>query len=111
MIVFYRKWAYPALALGYTVREGRDAIGELDPGTFFFVVVDPGLHSYYVRGEHRDTMQIEVEAGETYYVRFELDTGWLLYQPTLTPSEQRLFDQASPHLKPSMPAPPASPAG
>ncbi len=105
LIVFYRKWEYPAMVLSYTVREGRAELGVLGAGTYFVAVVDPGLHTYSMHAERRSEMQIEVEAGETYYVRFELDSGWLLYQPTLTPSEQRLFDPISSRLTLSKPLP------
>ena len=99
LIVFYRKWLYPAAANSYTVREGKTELGRLDPGSYFVAVVEPGLHTYSTRAERRNDMQIEVEADEIYYVRFELDTGWILYQPTLAPSEQRLFDELSARLK------------
>ncbi|HEY5290527.1 MAG TPA: DUF2846 domain-containing protein [Caulobacteraceae bacterium] len=103
LIVFYRTWKYPAAALSYAVREGQTKLGILAPGSYFVVSVDPGLHTYAVRSERSDAMQIVVEAGEVYYVRFELETGWLLYQPTLTPSEQRLFDTSSGRLRLSEP--------
>ena len=104
LIVFYRTWAYPAAANNYAVRDGQTTLGMLSPGTYFVAIVEPGLHTYSMRAERRNDMQIEVEAGEIYYVRFELDTGWFLYQPTLAPSEQRLFDEASAKLRLSEPS-------
>ncbi len=99
LIVFYRKRDYPGSAISYAVREGDSKIGVLEIGTYFLVTADPGLHTYSMRSERRSDMQIRVEAGEVYYVRFALETGWVLYQPTLEPSEQRLFDQTSVHLR------------
>ena len=87
----------------YAVRDGQTILGMLGPGTYFVAIVEPGLHTYSMRAERRNDMQIEVEAGEIYYVRFELETGWILYQPTLAPSEQRLFDEVSARLRPSAP--------
>ncbi|HEY7901620.1 MAG TPA: DUF2846 domain-containing protein [Caulobacteraceae bacterium] len=98
LIVFYRKRDYPGSANTYAVREGVAQLGDLGIGTYFVVAVDPGLHTFNVHAERRSDMQLEVEAGETYFVRFVLETGWLLYQPTLEPSEKRLFDQTSVHL-------------
>jgi len=109
LIVFYRTWEYPAAALSYIVREGQTKLGMLSPGSYFIATVQPGLHTYAVRAERRDNMQIVAEADEVYYVRFELETGWLLYQPTLTPVEQRLFDQSSKSLKLSEPLASAAP--
>ena len=53
-----------------------------------------------------------VEADEIYYVRFELDSGWVLYQPSLVPTEQRVFDEISAiaHDWAGRPAPHSRPA-
>jgi hypothetical protein len=107
IVVFYRTWLYPASAISYTVREGKQELGRLSPGTYFFITVEPGLHTYTTRAEKHDDMQIEVEADEIYYVRFELGTGWLLYQPGLTPAEQRTFDEVSAKLRRTEPLAPA----
>jgi hypothetical protein len=106
LVVFFRKWLYPSSANTYTVHEGHTDIGRLSPGTYFIAVVEPGWHTYSVRAEKRNDMQIEIEADEIYYVRFELDTGWILYQPSLVPAEQRQFDELSAKLKPSEPLTP-----
>ncbi len=112
LIVFFRKWEYFGVAVSYIVREGHAEIGRLSAGTYFVAVVDPGLHTYTVHAERHNDMQIVAEAGEIYYVRYAMDVGIVLYQPTLEPTEQREFDQASAHLKLSPPlthsdAPPA----
>lgn len=88
LVVFYRTWAYPGGALSFTVHEGPADVGLLSPGTYFTALADPGWHTYTVRAERHADMQIDLEADETYYVRFELGTGWLLYQPSLVPTEQ-----------------------
>lgn len=108
-IVFYRRLAFAAAAVTYRVREGATDIGDLNIGTYFVVPVDPGLHTYTVHAERHREMQIVAEAGETYFVRFELDTGFLLWQPVLTPSEERLFDEISGGLKRSKPISPSPP--
>jgi hypothetical protein len=107
IVVFYRKWEWPAAADSYMVHDGVRDIGRLGAGTYFVTTAAPGLHTYWVRAERRRDMQLQVDADETYYVRFELDLGIMLYQPTLTPSEQRLFDQSSAHLKLAGPLKPA----
>jgi hypothetical protein len=107
LIVFFRKWEYPDSAISYIVREGKAELGRLSAGSYFTAAVDPGLHTYTVHAERRNDMQIVAEAGETYYVRFELDIGVVLYQPTLVPAEQRLFDAISARLSRSEPLAPA----
>lgn len=106
LIVFFRKWEYPDAAISYIVREGKAELGLLSAGSYFTAVVDPGLHTYTVHAERQNDMQIVAEAGETYYARFELDIGVILYQPTLVPAEQRLFDAVSMHLSRSRPLTP-----
>jgi len=97
LVVFYRNLAYAAAALTFMVREGQTDLGELSIGTYFTLVADPGWHTYTVRAERHDNMQIELDADETYYVHFELGTGVLLYQPSLSPAEQWQFLQDSQH--------------
>ena len=110
-IVFYRRSIYAGGAISYMVREGKTDIGVLESGGYFVALVDPGWHTYTVHAERHSDMQIQVEDGEIYYVRFELDLGVVLYQPTLTPAQQWQFDQASPRLHRTEPAPPpAQPA-
>jgi hypothetical protein len=106
-VVFFRKGAYFGGPIGYIVREGTRELGLLASGTYFIADVDPGLHTFTVHAERHSDMQLVVEAGEIYYVHFELDLGVVLYQPTLEPTDQRLFDEQSPRLRPSEPLPPA----
>ena len=103
LVVFYRRWSYSAAAVSYIVREGQVELGLLSVGSYFVVPVDPGLHTFTVHAERHSDMQLLAEAGEIYYVRFDLDIGVVLYQPDLTPSEQRLFDEVSAKLRLSAP--------
>jgi hypothetical protein len=103
LIVFFRKSEYAGGAISYIVREGQTELGRLSAGSYFVAAVDPGLHTYATHAERRDDMQIQVEAGEIYYVCFELDVGIILYQPTLMPTEEWLFDEQSPRLRLSKP--------
>lgn len=98
LIVFFRRWAWGGGAVPYMVREGERDVGALPNANYFVVAVQPGWHTYWVRSEKKVPMNIETEAGEVYYVQCELGTGWLLYQPMLTPSEQRVFDELSASL-------------
>ncbi|MFI4934778.1 MAG: DUF2846 domain-containing protein [Caulobacterales bacterium] len=102
-VVFYRKWSYAAGGLSFIVREGTAELGRLSPGSYFVATVEPGLHTYTVHSERHDNMQLQVDAGEIYYVRFELEIGVLLYQPSLTPAQEWQFIQESPKLHLSKP--------
>ncbi len=102
-IVFFRRWYWGGGANTYMVREGEREIGRLPNSNYFIAAVDPGWHTFTVKAEKHVDMQIEIEAGETYYVLCELGTGWILYQPMLTPTEQRVFDEISAKLTLSTP--------
>ncbi len=95
LIVFFRRWGWGGGAVPFMVREGESDVGALANANYFVIVADPGWHTYWVRSEKKVPMNIELEADETYYVQCEMGTGWLLYQPMLMPSEQRVFDELS----------------
>ncbi|MGN6225110.1 hypothetical protein [Pseudoxanthomonas sp.] len=48
-------------------------------------------------------LNMEVEAGETYYVIGGITMGFLAGRPNLSPSDQAAFDGMSAKLKPSKP--------
>lgn len=104
LVVFFRTWEYFAAAISYMVREGPTDIGLLGPGQYFVAVVEPGLHTFSVRAERRSDMQLIVEADEIYYVKYELETGVILYQPTLTPTDAWRFQANASSLKRHDPA-------
>ena len=57
------------------------------------MVADPGPHAYSIQGEATDTLNMEVDAGETQYVQQSLGIGVVMARPHLTPSDQASFDQ------------------
>ena len=97
-IVFFRRGHLQDALINLTVNEGPVGLGPLGWDSYLVVAATPGLHTYGFREDGND-VQIVVEAGETYYVRFELDVNDLV---TLTPAEQRQFDDVSRWLHPAM---------
>ena len=102
-IVFFRESKMMGAAIGYIVREGDVEHGKLRNGTYFVHVTDPGQHSYVVHSEAKDVLNIEVEAGETYYVLGGISMGVFAGRPNLSPSTQEAFIAASKKLKPAKP--------
>jgi hypothetical protein len=90
-------------AVGYKVREGENELGKLSNGTYFVSVVDPGAHEYTVHSEAKDILNLEVEAGETYYVTGGITMGVFAGRPNLSPSDQAAFDALAGKLKPAKP--------
>ena len=102
-IVFFRPSKMMGAALGFIVRENDQELGKLRNATYFVHTTTPGQHSYVVHSEAKDVMNIEVEAGETYYVSGSLGMGVIAGRPNLSPSDQAAFVAASKKLKPAKP--------
>jgi hypothetical protein len=94
-IVFFRPRKLMGAAIGYKVREGEEALGTLSNNHYFIADVAPGAHAYTVHSETKDVLNIEVEAGETYYVMGGMTMGVALYRPNLSPSDKAAFDAVS----------------
>ena len=90
-IVFFRPSRYVGMAVSFSVREGDTGIGKLTNGTYFVHFTDPGTKEYNISFEARDTLRMEVEEGETYYVIEGISMGVLAARPNLTPSSEEAF--------------------
>jgi hypothetical protein len=100
-IVFFREKKFAGAAVKYKVREGETELGKLSSGTYFVHVTDPGAHAYTVHSEAKDILNMEVEAGETYYVVGSVSMGFLAGRPNLSPSDAAAFNGMEAKLKPA----------
>ncbi|MDR6842861.1 DUF2846 domain-containing protein [Pseudoxanthomonas sacheonensis] len=100
-IVFFREKKFAGSAIRYKVREGEAELGKLSSGTYFVHATDPGAHEYTVHSEAKDILNMEVEAGETYYVIGGVTMGLFAGHPNLSPSDQAVFDGMAEKLKPA----------
>jgi len=91
-IVFFRPSKFAGGAFGFKVREGTTELGKLRSGNYFVATVEPGAHQYVVHSEAKDILNMEVEAGETYYVEGTMTMGFMAGHPNLSPSTQATFD-------------------
>lgn len=98
-IVFFRESRMMGAAIGFKVREGETELGKLRSGKYFVVAVEPGAHEYNVHGETKDMLNMEIEAGETYYVQGSLGMGIIAGRPNLKPSDEATFVGMSKKLK------------
>jgi hypothetical protein len=94
-VVFFRPSRFGGMALSFSVHEGDTGVGKLGNGSYFVLVADPGPHAYSIQSEATDTLNLEVEAGETQYVQQTIGVGILMGRPHLTPSDQAAFDKLS----------------
>jgi uncharacterized protein DUF2846 len=102
-IVFFREKKFVGGAVSYKVREGENELGKLSNGTYFVYATEPGAHEYTVHSEAKDILNLEVEAGETYYVTGGITMGVFAGRPNLSPSDQTTFDALVGKLKPAKP--------
>lgn len=98
-IVFYRTGGLVGAAISCNVRENDALIGGLSGGKYFVVQAQPGKHIYTTKSEAKDTLNMEVESGETYYVRCTIGAGVVAGRPNLSPVDKAAFDEKSGGLK------------
>ncbi len=79
MVVFYRPGSLMGVAMGCTVREGQGEakveIARLGSGKYWVHAADPGKHDYRTEGERSDLVSLNVEAGQTYFVKCVIGVG------------------------------------
>ena len=102
-IVFFRPFELLGLALSFDVREGEADLGHLSLGRYLVIVSEPGTHTYSMRSEAKTSVTLEIESGETYYVKQTMTVGFLVHRPNLTPSDEASFDAAADKLKEMQP--------
>ncbi len=98
-VVFFRPAKFAGGGMGYIVREGKEELGKLRNGKYFVASVEPGAHTYTVHSEAKDDLNLEVEAGETYFVSSSISMGLLVGHPNLTPSTVEEFQKVMKKLE------------
>ena len=90
MVVLFRPSRFVGAALVFTAREGETIIGSIGNGRYLALPADPGVHSYNIRGG--ETIRIEVEEGETYYLQLNIAMGLMSGRGVLAPSDRAAFE-------------------
>jgi hypothetical protein len=90
-VVYFRPAAYVGWMLGFSVHEGRTGIGKLGNGSYFTYIGDPGDHAFSIQSEATDTLHMELDPDEIYYVKASIGQGLIELRPHLTPSDQGVF--------------------
>jgi hypothetical protein len=91
-VVFFREKKFAGAAVRFKVRENDVELCKLGSGTYCVVNLPAGAHEFMVRSEAKDTMRMEVEPGETYYVQGSVSMGFLVGHPNLAPSNRAIFE-------------------
>lgn len=92
-VVFFRPSSMLGMALSFSVHEGEKGIGKLGNGSYFVHVADPGTHLFTIQSEVTDKLTLEIDPGETYYVKQTIGVGVVAGRPRLSPSEQGEFER------------------
>lgn len=98
-VVFYRTGGFVGAAIACNVRENDVLVGKLSGGKYFVHVAEPGKHAFTAKSEAKDTLNMEVESDETYYVRCKIGAGFMAGRPNLSPVQKADFDKKSAKLK------------
>ena len=102
-IIFFRPGGAGAL-IGCSVHEGEQVVSKLPMSRYFVQAFEPGAHTFTVASEAKDTLRLEVEEGETYYVRCSIKMGIMIGRPNLSPSTKDEFEKRVAKLKRRAPA-------
>lgn len=97
-VVFFRPGGM-GFALGCGVNENGERISALGAGKYFVHPTTPGSHSYTVKSEATDLLTLEVEPGETTFVKCKIKMGIMVGRPNIAPSTAEEFDKLSPKLE------------
>jgi Protein of unknown function (DUF2846) len=92
-VIFWRPGTMVGGAMGCGVNMGTERISALGAGKYFVVNLAPGTHEFNARSEARDALTLEVESGETYYVRCTIRMGIMVGRPNLAPSDAAAFNE------------------
>ena len=90
-VVFFRPGSMFGVALGCTVHEGEPEIARLGSGKYYVVTEAPGKHDFSTRGGGADKLTVEVESGETYFVKCNIAMGMMSGGANLSPSDEAGF--------------------
>jgi hypothetical protein len=100
-VIFFRDKSLLGTGQWFNVREDGKALGKLDNGAYFIQVTQPGPHSYTATEEPelKSKLKLEVDAGESYFVRGTLTKGLVIGAADLSPSDRATFNKDSKSLK------------
>ncbi|MGH7022107.1 MAG: DUF2846 domain-containing protein [Caulobacteraceae bacterium] len=105
-VVFFRPSSFRGALIWYNIRENGVALGKLTNGVYFVQVAEPGTHTYTAATENHNVLHLEVDDGETYYVRGSVQMGFFIGEADMTPSDEATFEKAFKKMKPASPPEP-----
>ena len=98
-VVFFRPSSFRGGMIWFNVRENGVALGKLTSGVYFVKVTDPGAHTYTAATENHNVLHLEVDDGETYYIKGSITMGLLIGEANMSPSDEATFAKSYPKMK------------
>ena len=90
-IVFWRPSSIMGAAIGCGVNLGTERISALGRGKYFLLNLAPGAYAFNAKSEAKDTLNLEVESGEVYFLKCTIRMGIMVGRPNLAPSSLAEF--------------------
>lgn len=87
MVYVYREKVFQGWLTSQNIWENESSprkIGAVKNGSYFAASLPPGRRTIFVNGEVRSAVQLDVKAGETYYLMCNINMGWWTARPKLT---------------------------
>ena len=95
-VVFYRVKSFKGGAIRFNVQYPEGLIGTLGNGTYLYKQLEPGQYQFWSQVISQDSITLNIEAGNTYYVKGEVQIGVFAGRPKFTqvPESQAKADLA-----------------
>lgn len=98
-VVFYRTPKY--ISGHFPIMEGDTTVAKLGNASYLVLPVEPGPHTFRANGKaDADSLTLEADVGETFYVEQSATAGAFTAQPLLYPRDQAAF-AALKNMKPA----------
>jgi hypothetical protein len=81
------------------VSSNGQVVNRLPPGRYFVHQVPAGVYDYSVKAETTDVLKVNVEEGQTSYVRCAINMGIMTGRPNLSTQTREDFDKRGKKLK------------
>jgi hypothetical protein len=91
LVVFYRSKSMKGAAIHMLIKSSDGAAGNLTSGSMFYKYYEPGQRTFDVSTPSvagSDLITLDIDAGETYFVRGEILMGWPAGRPRLTQEQE-----------------------
>lgn len=98
-VIFWRSGTMVGMGMGCGVNIGKERISALGAGRYFVLNTAPGAYEFNAKSEAKDTLNLEIDAGEVYVVKCSIRMGLVGGRPNLAPSTIEEFNAKKSDLK------------